>query len=154
MEPLRGSARQTRVSLRLDGNRNVATFFAYLADWMRKRNSVLRHIFAESGRADQEGWGGNRGEDRFADDDNDAEVSFAKSCSGIRPLTSFCAFPACETSLASPALDNVRFLRFDFVRFCPDSSLSRLVFIFRAIQKENPIFIEISVIKKICNKKN
>lgn len=57
--------------------------------------------------AEWRGEGSNRGV-RFADDDNGAEVSFAKSCSGTRARSYFILrIPACETSIASPSVANL-----------------------------------------------
>lgn len=64
------------MSLWLGSDVNVATFFAYQADWTRKRNFCVTP-FAE--------W--REQGNRFVDDDNGAEISFAKP--RARALTSF-----------------------------------------------------------------
>lgn len=70
-------------------NTNIATFFAHLADWTRKRNSVCCATYLRSPGGPARRGERGRERDRFAGDDNDAEVSFAKSCSGIRARSYF-----------------------------------------------------------------
>lgn len=76
-----------RVSLRLGGNINVATFFAYLADWTRKRNFVLRHRGSVRG-----GEGSNRGSDLPTTITAQKSLSQSLARALVLSLTSFCAF--------------------------------------------------------------